>query len=62
MHLYQKVHQATGADLPLFDLFLVFNTLTNDKLFHSLQIQNPTGNMKGKMEFFEYGGIEVVGD
>lgn len=57
--LYQKVHQATGADLPSFDLFLGFNSLTNDKLFHSSQIQNPTGNMEGKMKSFEYGGIEV---
>lgn len=59
--LYQKVHQATGADLQSFNLVLVFNKLTNDIFFHSSQIQNPTGNMEGKMESFEYAGIEVSG-
>lgn len=58
---YQKLHRATGADFHPVILFLVFNTLTNDKYFHSSEIQNSSGNMEGKIESFEYGDNKVSG-
>lgn len=60
--LYQKKQQATGAALPSFDLFLVFYTLTKDKVFHSPKHKIPLRTWKARWSPLNMVALKLVGD